>query len=189
MMEPFKMAISKAIPIPVSHDSLLDADRHDMLGLTLSAALPLAVFIIANGVAELNGYAPLFFSPFAIPGWIGAAMHLACLPLFGIARWMVAERGARGRTAGWWLVALMAGMIAIPFVVAPLDSFALSTISVALLLLGTATALRVAHVSRRAGWVMLPALGWLGFSAAVGLMFVAAWAPPFALTNSNVTSV
>ena len=131
--------------------SALDVDRHNALGLVLSAALPLAVFVIVNGVAELNGLLPLFFSPFGLAGWVGGAMHLGALPLFGISRWIVANRGHEGRSAGWWLVALMAGVIAFPFVVNPLDSLALSIVSITLLLFGLATAMRTAKVSRHAG--------------------------------------
>jgi hypothetical protein len=183
------MATSKAIPIPASHDSLLDADRHDLLGLTLSAALPVAVFIIANGLGQLAGVLPLFFSPFGLPGWLGAALHIACLPMFGAARWMVAERGRSGRVAGWWIVALMAGMIAFPFVVGPLDSVALAMVAMALLLIAMAASVRAAQVSRRAAWLMMPGLFWLGLSAFIGLSFAAAWIPPFAVANSHAAAV
>jgi hypothetical protein len=163
----------------------LDADRHNSLGLVLSAALPLAVFVIANGLAELNGAQPLFFSPLGLPGWAGAVLHLGALPLFGAARWMVAGRGAAGRSAGWWIVALMAGMIAFPFLVGPLDSLVLSIIAFALLVVGLGATARATAVDRRAGLLMMPGMVWMGFSAFVGLSFVAAWSPPFAVTNSQ----
>jgi hypothetical protein len=163
----------------------LDADRHNALGLVLSAALPLAVFVIANGVAELNGKLPLFFSPLGLPGWAGAVLHLGALPLFGIARWMVASRGDAGRDAGWWIVALMAGMIGFPFLVAPLDSLMLSLVAFVLLVVGMGATARAATVAPRAAMVMMPGLAWMGFSAFVGLSFVAAWSPPFAVTNSQ----
>jgi len=165
--------------------SLLDADRHDVLGLVLSAALPLAVFVIANGIAELNGMLPLFFSPLGLPGWVGGALHLVTLPLFGIARWMVAARGVEGRKAGWWLVGLMGGTIAMPFLIAPFDSMTLTILAFALLLVGFGAWARVAKVDGKAALLMAPGIGWLGFSAFVGLSFAAAWAPPFAVTNSN----
>lgn len=183
------MATSKAIPIPVTHDSLLDADRHDLLGLTLSAALPVAVFIIAHGLGQLAGVMPLFFSPFGLPGWVGAALHIACLPLFGAARWMVADRGRRGMVAGWWIVALMAGTIAFPYIVGPLDSVMLAMVAMVLSLVGVAAAARAAMVSRRAAWLMVPGLFWLGLSAFIGLSFAAAWTPPFAVANSNAAAV
>jgi hypothetical protein len=180
------MATSKAIPVPLTHESYLDADRHDLLGLTLSASLPLAVFVIANGVGELTGILPLFFSPFGLPGWLGAVLHIGSLPLLGAARWMVAERGARGRAAGWWLVALMAGLIVFPFMVTPLDSLQLSMVATSLAIIGMGAWLRAAAVSSRAAWVMAPAMIWLSFSALVGMAFVAAFTPPFGLANGQV---
>ncbi|KKC34127.1 tryptophan-rich sensory protein [Devosia psychrophila] len=165
--------------------SSLDADRHNALGLVLSAALPLAVFVIANGIAELNGMMPLFFAPFGLPGWMGGVLHLGGLPLFGMARWMVAGRGDRGREASCWVVVLMAGMIVQPFLVMPLDALALSIVSFALLVVGLGTMVRVAEVDPKAAMIMAPGMAWVGFSAFVGLSFAAAWAPPFAVTNSH----
>lgn len=177
------MATSATVSRPVL--AVLDADRHDGLGLVLSAALPLAVFVIASGIAELNGVLPLFFSPLGLPGWLGAVLHLGGLPLLGIARWMVAGRGEAGTRAGWWIVALMAGAIVFPFLVAPLDSLMLSLVATGLFVLGLGAAVRTAAVEPKAALVMAPALIWLGFSAFVGLSFAAAWAPPFAVTNSQ----
>lgn len=172
------MAVSKSLAV-------LDADRPNLLGLVLSAALPLAVFVIVHGIAELNGALPLFFSPMGLPGWVGAALHLGALPLFGIARWMVVGRGDAGRVAGWWIVALMAGVIGFPFVVAPLDSLMLSLVSLTLLVVGLGAMVRAGAVDRRAALVMAPGLAWMGFSAFVGLSFASAWSPPFAVTNSQ----
>lgn len=166
--------------------SVLDADRHNVLGLVLSAALPLAVFVIANGMAELNGILPLFFAPFGLPGWTGGVLHLGALPLFGVARWMVADRGAEGKKAGWWVVALMAGMIVQPFLVMPLDSMVLTIVAFALLVLGLGAMVRVGAVDPKAALIMAPGMAWMGFSAFVGLSFAAAWSPPFAVTNSHV---
>jgi hypothetical protein len=180
------MATSRAIS--KQYLSVLDADRHNALGLVLSAALPLAVFVIANGIAELNGVLPLFFSPLGLPGWVGAALHLAALPLFGISRWMVASRGDTGRIAGWWLVALMAGTIAFPFLVMPLDALMLALVAFALLVVALGTMVRVAAVDAKAALVMAPGLAWMGFSAFVGLSFAAAWSPPFAVTNSQAAA-
>ena len=162
-----------------------DADRRDYVGMALSAALPLAVFIIVNGLADFNNAVPLFFAPFGLPGWVGAALYLGALPLFGAARWLVAREGAQGRIAGWWIVALMAGAIVFPFLANAFDALALSIVSMLLVLVGVAAAGRAALVSRLAALLMLPGLLWLGFSALVGLSFVAAWSPPFALTNTN----
>ena len=172
------MAVSKSLAV-------LDVDRPNTLGLVLSAALPLAVFVIANGIAQLNGVLPLFFSPLGLPGWVGAVLHLGCLPLFGVARWMVSGRSEAGQRAGWWIVGLMAGVIAFPFVVTPLDSLLLSLVALALLVVGLGAMARAGAVDPRAALVMAPGMAWLGFSAFVGLSFAAAWSPPFAVTNSQ----
>lgn len=168
--------------------AILDTDRHDLLGLILSASLPLAVFVIANGIGQLNGVTPLFFAPLGLPGWVGAALHLGSLPLFGVARWLVAGRGDAGRRAGWWIVALMAGAIAFPFLVNPLDSLMLSLVALAVLVVGLGAMARAGAVDPRAALVMAPGLAWLGFSAFVGLAFAAAWSPPFAVTNSQASA-
>lgn len=165
--------------------SALDADRHDAIGLVLSAVLPLAVFVIVNGVAEANGLEAMFFAPLSLPGWLGAALHLMGLPLFGVARWMVAARGQAGHRAGWWIVALMVGVGMFAFAVNPLDAFMLTVASVSLLVLGLAAMVRAGAVEPKAVLVMAPGLAWLGFSAFVGLSFAAAWSPPFAVTNSQ----
>ena len=183
------MATSSAISVPVQSGFLgfaaFDSNRRDTLGLVLSICLPLSVFVIANGLAELNGVLPLFFAPFALPGWLGAALHIGSLPLFGVARWMVAGRGSAGRRAGWWLVALMAGTIGFPFVVFLLDSFALAVLSMLLLLVGLSTVVRVAQISPRAALIMAPGLAWMGLSAFIGLSLAAGWTPPFSLTNAQ----
>lgn len=177
------MATSKAISLQSA--SVLDANRHDVLGMVLSGSLPLSVFVIAHGMAQLAGVSPLFFAPFGLPGWLGAVLHIGSLPLFGVARWMVAQRSDEGRRAGWWLVGLMTGMIGLPFIVGPLDSLMLCLATVTLLLLALATSMRVAQVSPRAALVMLPGVAWMGLSACVGLSLVAGWSPPFSLTNAQ----
>lgn len=165
--------------------SVFVAKGQDALGLVFAMAMPLAAFSLINWVAEGDGVLPLFFSPFGLPGWIGAALYLGTLPLLGAAWHLVHREGAIGRSAGWWIAALAIGFIGFPFVVTPLDSFALSAIAVALSVVGFSAARRAALVSPMAGWVMAPALLWMGFSALMGLALTAAWAPPFALTNSQ----
>ncbi|MGV8831374.1 MAG: hypothetical protein ACOH2N_05300 [Devosia sp.] len=177
--------MASSVAISPAVQSGLDANRRDGFGMVLSGALPLCVFIIANGLAELVGVLPLFFAPFGLPGWIGAALHLGSLPLFGVARWMVVECGRDGRRAGWWLVGLMAGSIALPFMAPQLDQLLLSVTTVALFLVGLAAAARVAKLSALAALLMAPGLVWMGLSGFVGMSLVAAWAPPFGLTNGQ----
>lgn len=169
--------------------SLLPAGvrHHDALGLILSAAAPLAIFGIVSCIAELIGVLPLFFSP-GLPGWVGAMLHLTGLPLFGISHWLVARQGVTGRRAARWIVALIAGTIAFPFIVEPLDSLVLSVVAFALLSLGLAALIRAGKVNPRAALIMAPAMAWMGLSAFVGLSFAGAWSPPFALTDSTHSS-
>ncbi|HUH78108.1 MAG TPA: tryptophan-rich sensory protein [Devosia sp.] len=160
----------------------------DWVGLALAAATPLALFGLANVMAEPLGGMPLFFAPFGLPGWVGGALHLLGLPLYGAAARMVARQGAEGHIAARWIVALTLGTIAFPFIVAPLDSLVLAMVTMALLALGLATLGRVVKVSPRAGLLMAPGLVWIGTSALVGLAYTAGWTPPFAPLNAVQTA-
>lgn len=161
------------------------AKGQDALGLVLAMAMPLVLFGLISWQAEVHGMLPLFFSPFGLPGWLGAGLYLGTLPLLGAAWHLVAREGDAGRTASWWVMGLTLGCIGFPFIVAPLDSFALSAIAVVLALIGCAAIHRAGKVSPMAGWVMAPALAWMGVSALMGLAFTTAWSPPFALTNAQ----
>lgn len=165
--------------------STLDADRRDAVGLVLSAVLPFAVFVVFNGVAGFLGVQPMFFAPLGLPGWMGAALHLSSLPLLGVSRWMVVAHGAAGHRAGWWIVGTMVGVGLFPYLVNPLNSLMLTLVSVMLVTVGLGAMVRAGAVEPKAALVMAPAMAWLGFSAFVGLSFAAAWAPPFAVTNSQ----
>jgi hypothetical protein len=151
--------------------------------LVLYAGLPLGLFGLLNLLAEALGHMPLFFSPFGLPGWAGAALYLVQLPLLGAAAGLVALSGHRGPQ--YWLAGLLALLIAFPFLVAPLDSLQLSLVTVATFLLALGTLLRTVAVAPLAGWLMAPCLVWMGVSATLGLLLAAAWSPPFALANGQ----
>lgn len=150
--------------------------------LAFYAALPLAAFSAVNVMAEAAGVEARFFSPAGLPGWAGAGIHLAMLFSIGLALALVGARSA-GTLA--WGVALLAGIIAFPFAAAPLNSLTLALMMAAILLLALATAIRISKVSRLGGWLMVPALCWFGFAAALGLAVAAAWSPPFALITAQ----
>lgn len=156
----------------------------DWLGLALAGASPLVLFGLTDVVADLMGGMPLFFAPFGLPGWMGGALHLVGLPLYGMAAFMAARQGAEGLRAARWVVALILFTIAFPFIVAPLDSLVLAMVTMGLLVFGLATLGRVAKVSPRAGLLMAPGLLWMGTSALVGLTYTAGWTPPFAPLNA-----
>lgn len=150
--------------------------------LAFAAVLPLAAFSAVNFLAEGAAIEPRFFSPAGLPGWAGAVVHLALLFPMGLAIGLAA---GKSRKILPWGVALIAAVITFPFVAAPLDSLTLALMMAFILLLTLATAIRVAETSRLGAWLMMPALLWLGFGAALGLAVAAAWSPPFALITTQ----
>lgn len=153
------------------------------IGLLMASGLPLGLFGLANLVAGTLGVTPYFFSPFGLPGWIGATVHLAQLPLVGAALFFVARHDDTSPVR--WLALLIAGLVLFPFVVAPLDSLQLAIVACALVLLTMASMARASAISPLAGWLLTPVLAWLGISATLGLALAAAWTPPFALTPAQ----
>lgn len=151
--------------------------------LLVCSTLPPGLFGLAHLVAEASGLMPLFFTPFGLPNWLGAAAHLSQLGLLGAAYWAVTQR-VPASPARFWLIALGTIYLALPFLTPVLDSVALAMLCTAIMLLVLATAARVGAVSRLAGWLLAPMLALVGLSAATGLA-VAAYAPPFALTQTQ----
>lgn len=156
----------------------------DGFTFAIAAGLPVGLFGLANLGAEALGVMPLFFAPFGIPGWIGAAAHLAQLSLLGIAFWAVA-RATIVRSPLIWMGAIIAAYILLPFITAPLDSLQLSLVCSLLFLVTLAGTHRAGTVSKLAGWLMVPTLGILGFSAVMGLAVAAAYSPPFAVVHGQ----
>lgn len=153
--------------------------------LGLVAVLPLAAFGGANYVGEATGFTPLFFSPAGMQGWMGAVAHLAVLAPLGLALGLTMESQRSDNHAEFWLVAFILGLIAFPFFAPLFDAFALALAMTSLMLIGMAAGLRVARRSGVAGWLMAPALAWVGFGSALGLAMTAAFSPPFALVNAQ----
>ena len=164
-----------------AHSATHKIDLSALLGLVITTGLPLALFGLVHLVAETLGIVPYFFSPFGLNGWVGAALHIALLPMLGASLFLVASEQNTSPIA--WLVALIAGLIIFPFIIAPLDSLQLGMATTGLLLLTIATMMRVSAVSRPAAYLLTPALVWLAVSATLGLALAASWAPPFALTQ------
>lgn len=148
------------------------------------AGLPLGLFGLVNLGAEALGILPLYFAPFGLPGWVGAVAHLAQLGLLGVASWAL-WNSAADRASRFWLAAFIGAYILLPFVTPPLDSLQLSIVCTSLFLFGFAAAIRVGRASALAAWLMSPTLAIVGFSATMGLMLSAAFAPPFALVQGE----
>ncbi len=158
-------------------------DLRHVLTILACAALAPGLFGLVNLGAEALGIMPLFFAPFGLPGWSGGAVHLGQLALLGAAFGALIPLDAQ--PARTWLAVLIAAYIALPFLTAPLDSLQLSILCTTILLLGLATIRRVGEASPLAGWLMVPMLAIVGFSAAMGLVLTAAYTPPFALVQGN----
>lgn len=170
--------------------SLLDPNRGDALGAGLSAVLPLAALIMANGLASAAGVDAVATAreglPFAVPHWVASVITLMILPTWGMARWLAWQSGAKGRAASHWVVALIAGGVLHQLAAPHLDLFFTIAADAALLLLALATAAHLFGASRAAFFWLLPSLGWLGLTGVVGFTVLAGgWAPPFAVTDQG----
>jgi hypothetical protein len=155
----------------------------ESLSLFVFAAVPLGLFGLIHLVAESMGVLPFFFAPFGLPHWTGATAHLTQLALVGAAYWAIMQQRPTSRTR-FWLIALGAAYIALPFVTPMLDSMLLAVVCTLMFLLIIATMMRVGRESKLGGWLLAPMLAMVGLSAAMGLA-VAAYAPPFALTQAQ----
>ena len=164
------------------HKTAHAVDFGALTRLGLIAVLPLAAFGGVNVLGEAVGLQPYFFSPAGLPGWAGAAIHLALLFFVGLAIGLAADKN---RAVLPWGIALVAAMIAFPFPAAALDSLALALVMTLVMLIAIATSIRIAQASRLGGWLMVPVLIWIGFGAALGLAVAAAWSPPFALITTQ----
>lgn len=149
------------------------------VGAGVSALFPLGVFGLINFVADPQGIHPLFFSPFGMPGWIGAIIHFIQLAGLGAA-YAAMMRSGGGSSAKFWIMLTTAGFIALPFATITLDPFQLTLVGTSLFLLTLATVLRVAPHSQAATWFLAPALSLIGLSTVMGLLLAASYLPPFA---------
>lgn len=173
----------------IHFETTTTAQRPDLRRYALLAAcagLPLGAFGLVNLGAESLGFLPLYFAPFGLPGWTGAAAHLIQLGFLGLALAMLVASHADRRPLAW-LAAFIAGYILLPFITPPLDSLQLTLGCSALFLLGLASLRRVGAASPAAAWLMSPVLAVIGFSATMGLVLTAAYTPPFALTQGSQT--
>jgi tryptophan-rich sensory protein len=106
--------------------------------------------------------------------------------MWGVARWLVGQRGVTGRSASRWLVALMVGVILLPFVLAFANPFMTSLLSMLVLLTGIIAMLRTSAVSGGAALLLAPGPVWFGLGSLIGFTTLAGgWSPPFALVDHN----
>jgi len=158
----------------------LDPYRNEVLGLAISALLPLAaVFAVAGFVAflGLGSAAPLYADP------AQAILFVPLFPMWGVAHWLAAREGEAGHRAASWVLALMGWGLVYPFLPALLDPFLMGWADIASLILIAATAIRLAKVSRPALLLVLPSLAWVALAAIpVYVLLTNGWSPRFAVT-------
>ena len=159
---------------------VLDPYRNEVLGLALSALLPLAAVFAMGGLVDflgLGAIAPLYADP------MSALLFIPLFPMWGAAHWLAAREGAAGHSAANWVLALMGWGLVYPFFPGLFDAFWLSWVNVFSLLLIGATALRLAPVSKPAMLLVLPSLLWVAFAAIPGYVLLTnGWSPGFAVT-------
>ena len=158
----------------------LDPYRNEVLGLAISALMPLAaVFAMAGLVAfiGIGDAVPLYSDPAT------AAFFAALFPMWGVAHWLAAREGEAGHRAAAWVLALIGGGLVYPFLSAVLDPFLMGWANILAVLLISATALRLARVSRPALLLVLPSLVWVALAAIPGYVLLTnGWSPGFAVT-------
>lgn len=169
-------------------DITLESARPGLLagvpGALASALLPVAIFAALNGGVVALGFgmpAARFGEGLGLSATFSALAWCLALSSWGLVRWAVAARGAKGAHAADWLVVLMAGAIAFPFITLGFDFFWTSVVFFALGLLGLAALRRVIRVSALAGLAMGPSVVALVLPGLFGFAVLAmGWTPPFA---------
>lgn len=162
------------------HPHALDPYRNEVLGLVLSALLPLAAAFAMSGMVAflaIGEVAPLY-------GKAGVApLYMMLFPLWGAAHWLAAREGEAGHRAARWVLALIGWGLVYPFLQGVLDPFLMGMANMVSFGLVVATAIRLAPVSRPAMALVLPSLVWVALAAIPGYVLVTnGWSPGFAVT-------
>lgn len=170
-----------------NHDlAIAPTDVRGIATLGLSAALPMAAYFAADVLGDALGIVPVVVTPLGLPDWTVAAAMMLTLPMWGVARWLVGQRGPAGRIASRWIVALIAGVILLPFAFSMANTFMAGLLTMLVLLTGIIAAMRAAALSGRAALLMAPGLVWFGLGSLIGFTTLAGgWSPPFALVDHN----
>src|SRR6478752_2802712 len=104
-------------------------DIAGVFALGLSAALPMAAYFATDMLGDAMHITPVIAPPLGLPEWTVAAAMMLTLPMWGVARWLVGQHGVAGRSASRWIVALIAGVILLPFALAFANPFMTSLLS------------------------------------------------------------
>ncbi|WP_158625907.1 tryptophan-rich sensory protein [Arsenicitalea aurantiaca] len=177
-----------SLSIHQTDDFAVTERRSDLAGLAMSAVLPLAAVMVLNGMAIATGtMLPELGTrlPNWMPGWAAALGFLVIYPMWGIAHWLVAREGEKGRVASRWLLGLITAGLAYPFVIGALDPFMAVWANVGMVLLVVAAIANAGRAAPRAVYWIAPSLFFMGGLALSGFAAIAAgWSPGF-FTNQN----
>jgi tryptophan-rich sensory protein len=183
------MATLSAPAFAGSTHSVLDPNRPDLVGAMLSAVLPLAFVLSVNGLASMAGVdiaRSHFAAPLGTPEWVTAMVWSAILPMWGIARWTLWQKGRAGRSASFWVLGLIGAATFVPLLSIALTPFWSAAATLLLLILAVIVAMRVFAVSKAAFLWMAPSLGWMSIATLLGFSAAAhGWSPPFAVTQGQ----
>lgn len=164
-----------------------DPHRNEVLGLGVSAAMPLAAAFAVAGICAgfgLSSIAPLYADPLA--HWPAALMFFPQFVLWGAAHYL-ASRADAGGVASRWVLALIGWGLLTPFLPGVLDPFWMGWASVFTFALAGLTALHVGQVSRLGSMLILPSLVWAAAGAIPGYVFLTnGWSPGFAVAAGTV---
>lgn len=156
------------------------------LGLVAAVALPVATYGLLTLAASSVGVVAVASAPFGLPAWSVQAATVLTLGMAGAAQWIVSRHGRAGLLASGWIMALMAGIIVLPFALLLASPWVASLLSMVVLLVGVIAMLRASALSATAGLLLLPGLVWMGIGSMIGFTTLAGgWSPPFALIDTN----
>ncbi|MFE9010667.1 TspO/MBR family protein [Streptomyces cyaneofuscatus] len=143
--------------------------------LTLLLLLVLCYGVAAAGALATGDagstYAALDRPAWAPPGWLFGPVWTVLYGMIAVAGWLVARRPGPGRRPALvaWGVQLALNALWTPLFFAA-EQYGLAFLDISLLLAAVVTtALLCARVDRRAAWLLVPYLLWVGYAAALNL--------------------
>ena len=147
-----------------------------VLGVVLSAGLPLLATLLLNGFIFATGMRsddPAITNiAWAPPGWVVGLIWSLIFPMWGLARWLSWRSGSAGQIAARWIVVLMAWSLAYPFLTLGFQVELGAIMNGLSLLLGLFVMLQVwTRAPNAAAWIV-PSLLWMCFANVLGLAAV-----------------
>jgi tryptophan-rich sensory protein len=151
----------------------MSADRTrwwTLVPFVLAVALAAVVGGLAAGNAPAQ-YADLRQPAFAPPSWLFGPVWTVLYVMIAVAGWLLWRAAGWCPALAWWVVQLVLNLAWTPlFFAADLLGWALVEV-VALLIAVASTVALAWRPSRRAAWLLVPYLAWVGFATALTAAF------------------